>query len=174
MPWMSKYYLILIICFLLSESCQTDQTSPREHAATISTNYTAKVTSSAGEYLDDFSKPVVPTFFNVGILESDPQYKTIILGQRYREGKKVKVMPVAQLQFNRDTLPSRYLVSLPEGTEKELIADDYVTFMSKDSELVSAIENWFKTQCGFAGCSDFQWSSPHKTLLLLDSKKLKG
>jgi len=166
---LNQFQLVqFLLLMTILGSCSDPKQEIRSNVSSSNKGLKVKITSPAGNNMERFPASDLPTFFNLAELEnSDKDLPAIVLCSRMSRGKRLSVLPVGVFGFKMDTIQVKYLVSVPEDLKENQIGKNYLTFMSMNNELSSAIENWFKAQCGLVNCVDYSWTNPHKTILEL-------
>lgn len=165
---MSKLLSILFVgltAFWFFFSCN----EPKKHGETKQKGtIIVDVNHSAGEIYKEFNDIGVPTFFNVGKVqtERESQVEALILGKKNSKGIKLSVHPIALLSFNQDTFNHKFIVAVNPDNSK--ISCEYNDFLLNNYNMQATIENWFKSQCISKQCYDFKWDNVYKALLELN------
>lgn len=142
-------------------SCDSSERKTTENKK--SSDISANVFLSAGEQYPLFDNLNIPTFFNLGKVNSNKDLNTIILDKKLKKGSKVNIKPIALFTFEQDTVLHSYMVSVSVSNEK--IKTSYNDFLMDNIKIQSAIEDWFDAQCGRDRCRNFKWENSYKAYL---------
>ncbi|NNE25341.1 MAG: hypothetical protein HKN09_00730 [Saprospiraceae bacterium] len=166
---MHRTVILLLLVFTYLQSCDSAQKQSHNHPES---DYSARITLSAGDLHPMFNSVEIPAFFNLGeiLLDQENAYETIILGERVNNNSKIPVNPLALLSFEMDTIMIKIIVSTQMGNQSELDTLDYNAFMLNHPYLTKTIEHWFMLQCSANQCRNFKWENTYKTLLELANR----
>ncbi len=130
-------------------------------------DFTAKISSKAGDFLDPEIFDPLPTFFNVADMSNKKgeSCETIILSKQLNKGQLVKVKPVGLLRFKMKDSPKNYIISVPvDSTLSSQDISSYHDFSQKNYHTKFLLEDWFRSNCKVGTCSNFSWHSEIQAL----------
>ena len=161
---------ILVLLIITTTTSCDEQQHKHGNSEKVDDYYlTATIHTEAGAAIAVNGTFDLPAFFNVGKLDSNTKdLSVLVLGPRISKNKSVKIAPLAVLSFDQDSVKRQYLISKSE-LAGDMFGKDYLSFMSRNNELAEAIESWFKAQCSFSVCRNYNWQNPNSILLELQN-----
>ena len=135
----------------------------------IKSEFKAKITSIAGDIIDDEAFMQMPIFFNIGTLKVNEtqEAETIILADKLSKGKLVNIKPVSLFRFKKDSIVENYIVSVPVDSVLNVYGIySFHDLSQKQYQTKFLIEDWFRGNCKLGQCSKFEWQSEVQALKL--------
>lgn len=160
---MNRITAILLV-LLLFNACKKKIKEVHNHPPS---EYYSIIKYPAGDIYNISDKITLPTFFNIGYIETseDQSIKTLVLGKRISGNSKVGIKPISLFSFQIDTLTKKYIIATPTDETLDGIGSDFNSFSVSNIHLLTSIEEWFKSQCTIGTCRNFKWESEYKAYL---------
>jgi len=161
----SLFFRISLITVLIPLFFGCDNTVRKSgNAMNADGSIPSEIVVPAGDVVEGYDQLNLPAFFNLGKIELEKSViQTIILAPRQKQGAELKVFPIAEFRFVKDTINERFLLTMPVNEHQPKA--NFETFVTEHSDLISSIESWYRGQCGISQCRSFSWSNPDKLLM---------
>jgi len=145
-------------------ACQTKTEVP---GFDMSEGILVKITNPAGENAILGDLDFLPPPFNIGEFENN-KYRFIVLSDRVKKGKAVRVRPIARVELMDTILKEAYIVAIPVDTSKRIMElESYGELATEYTFVKYILENWLKATAKHPYV-DIEWKSEQSSLDLMN------
>lgn len=162
-----SFSLLLVMTSLYCISCQEKQNievKPFEPIGELS----AEISVSAGD-LFSVNENVfkVPTFFNVGRLDSFTY--VLLLSKTVETGSRLDYSSIGMYTLEIDSTELAFIIGKPLDDALQLFSsNNFNEFSLEEIQFKALIDSWFKTNCEEFSCSNLSWQNDLKALRKLE------